>query len=198
MKREEVLELFKQHEAFLEGHFLLTSGLHSPHYFQCARVLQYPKAAKALGWSLGTILKTVLHGVQPDTVLSPAIGGLIIGHEVARYFKCRAIFSERVEGSMRIKRFDLGHGEKVIVVEDVVTTGGSLEETARLAEDAGAEVLAVGCLIDRIGASRKLTRELHSAYQVEVVTYQPEDCPLCKKGLPLVKPGSRQTPGKES
>ena len=197
MELEEVLELFKKHEAFLEGHFLLTSGLHSPHYFQCARVLQHPRVAERLGLALAGKLSGALVGKTPDVVISPAVGGLIIGHELGRSLGCRAIFVEREQGRMRLRRFELEPGEKAVVVEDVVTTGGSLMETVRLAEDAGCEVVGIGCLIDRSGG-RDFSPALNSLARVEVVTYQPEDCPLCKQGLPLVKPGSRQTPGKES
>ncbi|MEA2062989.1 MAG: orotate phosphoribosyltransferase [Gemmatimonadota bacterium] len=192
MERQEVLDLFKEFDAFLEGHFLLTSGLHSPHYFQCARVLQHPKAAEALGWSLGEKLESVIQKVQPDTVLSPAIGGLIIGHELGRSLDCRAVFVERVEGKMRMRRFEFEPGEKVVVAEDVVTTGGSLMETVRLAEMAGCEVLAACCLIDRTGTGSKLDRPLTSLVKADVVTHDPSDCPLCRQGLPLVKPGSRK------
>ena len=153
MELEEVLELFKKHEAFLEGHFLLTSGLHSPHYFQCARVLQHPRVAERLGLALAGKLSGTLVGKTPDVVISPAMGGLIIGHELGRTLGCRAVFVERVDGEMRLRRFELEPGEKTVVVEDVVTTGGSLMETVRLAEEMGCEVLAAGCLIDRRGES---------------------------------------------
>ena len=220
MKKEEVLELFKEYDAYLEGHFILTSGLHSPHYFQCARVLQHPAAAEKLGSALGekieselvggagkhpapevnpifgasaaAIVENVFHPAQvPDAVLSPALGGLIIGHEVGRYFNCRAVFAERVEGKMTLKRFDLEPGQKVIVVEDVVTTGGSLAETAALAEELGAEVVAVACLIDRSGGKHTLGRELISLAKVDVVTYEADKLPAKLAKIPAVKPGSR-------
>ena len=197
MELEEVLELFKRHEAFLEGHFLLTSGLHSPHYFQCARVLQHPRVAERLGLALAGKLSGALGGKTPDVVISPAVGGLIIGHELGRSRGCRAVFVERVDGELRLRRFELEPGEKAVVVEDVVTTGGSLMETVRLAEDAGCGVVGIGCLIDRSGGI-DFSPALTSLARVEAVTYPPEDCPLCKQGLTLVKPGSRQTHGKES
>jgi len=198
MEHQEVLDLFKRYDAFLEGHFLLTSGLHSPHYFQCARVLQHPEAAGRLGLALADKLGAALSGRVPDAVISPALGGLIIGHELGRALGCRAIFVERVEGGMRLRRFELEPAEKVVVVEDVVTTGGSFLETVRVAEQAGCEVLAACCLIDRSGGGRKFSPALTGLVKVEVVTYQPEDCPLCRKGLPLVKPGSRKIKEKES
>lgn len=190
MNQQQVLELFSRHDAYLEGHFRLTSGLHSPHYFQCARVLQYPDAAEKLGAALGKEVEKALGGVKPDTVLSPAMGGLIIGHELGRYFRCRAIFAERQDGAMTIRRFNLSPGEKVVVVEDVVTTGGSLLETAEVARALGAEVIAVACLVDRTGG-KDIGAELTSLFKAQVVNYKPEECPLCAKGLPIVKPGSR-------
>jgi orotate phosphoribosyltransferase len=191
MQPEKVLALFKHCEAFLEGHFLLTSGLHSPHYFQCARVLQHPQAAEDLGSALGEKVKAALGGATPDAVISPAMGGLIIGHELGRFFRCRAIFTERQEGRMTLRRFSLEPGEKVVVVEDVVTTGGSLLETAATARALGAAVLAVACLVDRSGGRADLGMELTSLVRADVVAYRPADCPLCAQGLPLVKPGSR-------
>lgn len=190
MEAREVLELFGRYDAYLEGHFRLTSGLHSPHYFQCARVLQHPEAAERLGQALGAAVEKALGGARPDTVLSPAMGGLIIGHELGRYFRCRAIFVERQDGAMTLRRFNLAPGEKVVVVEDVVTTGGSLLEAVKVARELGAEVLGIACLVDRTGGA-KLELPLISLVQANVVTYQPENCPLCRQGLPLVKPGSR-------
>lgn len=186
MTPEQVLELFSKYDAYLEGHFRLTSGLHSPHYFQCARVLQYPDAAGRLGADLAAKLNVS----NVDAVLSPAMGGLIIGHELGRALGCRAIFAERQDGKMTLRRFALQRGEKVVVVEDVVTTGGSLLETAELARDAGAEVVAVCCLVDRSG-ERGTVPGLVSLVKADVVNYEPDDCPLCRQGLELVKPGSR-------
>jgi orotate phosphoribosyltransferase len=193
MEREEILDLFKEYDAFLEGHFLLTSGLHSPHYFQCARVLQHPQAAEKLGRDLGTRLSGSLGGKTPTVVVSPAMGGLIIGHELGRALDCRAVFVERVEGELRLRRFDLEAGEMAVVVEDVVTTGGSFLETVRVVEDYGCDVLAACCLIDRSGEGKKFSPPLTSLVKVEVVTYRPDDCPMCREGLPLVKPGSRKS-----
>jgi len=190
MEAKDVLELFSRYDAYLEGHFRLTSGLHSPHYFQCARVLQHPEAAERLGAALGAQVKKSLGGVQPDAVLSPAMGGLIIGHELGRYFRCRAIFVERQDGVMTLRRFNLAPGEKVVVVEDVVTTGGSLLEAVQVARSLGANVLGIACLVDRTGGAH-LEMGLSSLLKVDVLTYRPEECPLCREGLPLVKPGSR-------
>ena len=187
MTQEQILELFSKYDAYLEGHFRLTSGLHSPHYFQCAKVLQYPDAAGQLGADLAD--KLGVAGVS--TVLSPAMGGLIIGHELGRALGCRAVFAERQEGKMTLRRFGLTAGEKVVVVEDVVTTGGSLLETVELARGAGAEVVAVCCLVDRTG-DKKPVPGLVSLVKADVVTYEPDSCPLCKQRLELVKPGSRK------
>ncbi len=188
----ELLALYRRYDAFLEGHFLLTSGLHSPHYFQCARILQHPQVAERLGRELAEALIPRLEGRRLSAVLSPAMGGLIIGHELGRALDCRAIFAERQEGRMTLRRFQLAPDEAVVVVEDVVTTGGSLFETARLAESSGARVLAVACLVDRSsGRGGAELERLVSLVRVDARTFPPEDCPLCRQGLPLVKPGSR-------
>lgn len=192
MDANEVLRLFKKYDAFLQGHFLLTSDLHSPHYFQCARILQHPEPAERLGKSLAEKVSGFLESKSADAVLSPAMGGLIIGHELGRALGCRAVFAERQDGEMRLRRFGLEPGERVVVVEDVVTTGGSLLETVALAEQAGARVMAICCLVDR--STREIPRltDLISLAKVDAVNYDPDTCPLCKQGMALVKPGSRQ------
>ncbi len=187
MTQEQVLELFAKYDAYLEGHFRLTSGLHSPHYFQCARVLQYPGAAEKLGRALAGKLGEM----AVDCVLSPALGGLIIGHELGRALGRRAIFAERRDGKMTLRRFTLEPGEKLVVVEDVVTTGGSLLETVKMAEAAGARVVGTCALVDRSGAGPPPVPGLVSLVKADVITYEPENCPLCRRGLELVKPGSR-------
>ena len=191
MDANELMGLFKRYDAFLEGHFLLTSGLHSPHYFQCARILQHPDVAEKLGRALAGKLKERLSGAKIDAVVSPAMGGLIIGHELGRALGCRAIFTERQEGAMRLRRFQLAAGEQVVVVEDVVTTGGSLLEAAAAAGSSGAEVRAVCCLVDRSSGKAKELDSLVGLLKVDVVNYKAEECPLCARGLPLIKPGSR-------
>jgi orotate phosphoribosyltransferase len=192
MDSNEVLKLFEQYDAFLQGHFLLTSGLHSPHYFQCAKILQHPEPAERLGKSLAEKISGQPGSKSIDAVLSPALGGLIIGHELGRALGCRAIFAERQDGGMRLRRFSLKAGERVVVVEDVVTTGGSLLETAACAREAGAEVLATCCLVDRSTKAIPELTDLISLAKVDAVNYDPADCPLCKQGIPLVKPGSRK------
>ncbi|MEA1996378.1 MAG: orotate phosphoribosyltransferase [Gemmatimonadota bacterium] len=191
MNQTDILKLFRRYDAFFEGHFLLTSGLHSPHYFQCARILQHPAPAAELGVNLGRQVLDSIGGRRPDVVLSPALGGLIIGHELGRALGCPAIFAEREEGRMRLRRFGLHPSQNVVVVEDVVTTGGSLLETVALARDAGANILSVCCLVDRSAGKDTAVDSLVSLVKVNAVTYWPEDCPLCRDGVPLVKPGSR-------
>ena len=188
MTEAEVLTIFRRSGALLEGHFRLSSGLHSPGYLQCALVLQYPREAEALGAALGTIVRSL--GAQ--AVLSPALGGIVIGQEVGRALGVRAIFAERADGALTLRRgFTLDAGEKVLVVEDVVTTGGSTRETMDVARQAGAVVVGACAIVDRSGGKQGLDVPFHSLLPMDVKTYQPDDCPLCKQGVPVVKPGSR-------
>lgn len=188
MTQEELLTIFRTAGALLEGHFLLTSGLHSPQYFQCARVLQYPELANKLSQELARQYS----GFKPDVVASPALGGIIVGHEVARALGCRSIFAEREAGAMTLRRgFAIEPGEKVLVVEDVVTTGGSVHEVMNLVTERGGELIGAGFLVDRSGGQVKFSVPMRSLLKLKVVTYKPEQCPLCEKKLPLVKPGSR-------
>jgi orotate phosphoribosyltransferase len=189
MKREELLDLFRRCSALLEGHFRLSSGLHSPGYLQCALVLQHPQHAAALGAELaGTV-----RDLRPTTILSPALGGLIIGHEVARALGARAIFAEREDGALRLRRgFGLGEAERVLVVEDVVTTGGSTRETMQVARAAGAQVVAAVAIVDRSGGTAELDVPLHALLDLQLPTYDPAVCPLCAGNVPIQKPGSRQ------
>lgn len=188
MTQEQVLGIFKTAGALLDGHFLLTSGLHSPQYFQCARVLQYPELAGQLSQELARQYS----GSKPDVVASPALGGIIVGHEVARALGCRSIFAEREAGAMTFRRgFAIEAGEKVLVVEDVVTTGGSVQEVMNLVQTSGGELLGAGFLVDRSGGQVQFSVPMQSLLQLKVVTYKPDQCPLCANHLPLVKPGSR-------
>jgi orotate phosphoribosyltransferase len=186
---DSVLDLFRRVGALLEGHFRLTSGLHSPGYLQCALVLQYPRDAE---WC-GAALAERLRGLGAETVLSPALGGIVIGQEVARALGVRAIFAERQDGTLTLRRgFALRPGEKVIVVEDVVTTGGSTRETIDVARAAGAEVVGAGSIIDRSGgAQQAIDVPYHALATIALPTYDPAQCPLCAQGLAVVKPGSR-------
>ncbi len=188
MTEADVLSMFRQSGALLEGHFRLSSGLHSPGYLQCALVLQHPRHAEALGAALGHLVRSL--GVQ--TVLSPAMGGIVIGQEVGRALGVRAIFAERQDGTLTLRRgFALDPGEKVLIVEDVVTTGGSTRETMEVARAAGAIVVGACAVVDRSGGKQGLDVPFHALLPMDVQTYQPEACPLCSQGIPVVKPGSR-------
>jgi orotate phosphoribosyltransferase len=188
---ESVLDLFRRLGALLEGHFRLTSGLHSPGYLQCAVVLQHPKEAARCGALLADAVLN--RGVQ--VVLSPALGGIVIGQEVARALGVRSIFAERQDGKLTLRRgFTLAPGERVLVVEDVVTTGGSTRETIEVARAAGAIVVGAAAIIDRSGSGQAgpgLDVPFHALATVSLPTYQPESCPLCAAGSPVIKPGSR-------
>ncbi len=190
MTQNEVLDMFRQSEALLEGHFLLTSGLHSNRYIQCALVLQRPSQAAALGTALAERL-LALAG-PPDFVIAPAMGGILVAHEVARALSVRALFAERQNGALTLRRgFRIRPGEKAYVVEDVVTTGKSTRETMQVVADSGGIVTAVGCLIDRSGGSADMGVPGASLAVLDVPVYLPEECPLCKTGSRAIKPGSR-------
>jgi orotate phosphoribosyltransferase len=185
---ETVIELFRRVGALLEGHFRLTSGLHSPGYLQCALVLQYPGEAERCG----SLLADRVSALGVEAVLSPALGGIVIGHEVGRALGVRAIFAERQDGTLMLRRgFTLSRGTKVLVVEDVVTTGGSTRETIEVARAAGAVVVGAAAIIDRSGGTQTLDVPFHALATVSLPTYHPESCPLCAAGSPVVKPGSR-------
>ncbi|MFB0526563.1 MAG: orotate phosphoribosyltransferase [bacterium] len=195
LSEEDVLEIFQKKGALLSGHFRLSSGLHSGKYLQCALVLQYPDLAEKLCKELASGLE--LHGSKIDAVVSPAIGGIIVGQEMAKVFRCRAIFCEREEGKMKLRRgFEIRKGEKVVVVEDVITTGGSVKEIIEIVQGRGGKVEVVGVIVDRSKPSLSdelatLNLSLNSLLRIDIETYSPEECPLCKKGIPLEKPGSR-------
>ncbi|HEY3382338.1 MAG TPA: orotate phosphoribosyltransferase [Vicinamibacterales bacterium] len=189
MNRDDLLDLFRRCSALLEGHFRLSSGLHSPGYLQCALVLQHPQHAATLGAALADHVREL----RPATVLSPALGGLIIAHEVARALGARAIFAEREDGALRLRRgFSFTEAERVVVVEDVVTTGGSTRETIQVATAAGAQVMAATSIVDRSGRTARLDVPLFSLLELSLPTYDPSACPLCAQGVPISKPGSRQ------
>jgi len=188
-----ILRLFEETGAYLKGHFRLTSGMHSPEYLQSALVLQHPAHAERLGAMLAGRLRELAGGAEIATVMAPALGGLIIGHEVARSLGARFLFTERdASGKMALRRgFTLAPGETVVVVEDVVTTGGSLGEVIEIAREAGANVLAVGSIIDRSGGAAEMGVPRAALHTMRVQAYAPADCPLCLEGTPAVKPGSR-------
>jgi orotate phosphoribosyltransferase len=187
-----VLDLFRRRGAYLEGHFKLTSGLHSTGYLQCALVLAGPPDAERLGQALAGQLRALATGAV-DVVVSPAMGGLIIGHEVARALGVRHIFTERdAERKMTLRRgFTVRPGERAGVIEDVITTGGSSLEVVRLLAAAGVEVVAAGSIIDRSGGRADLGVPRAALETLEVPTFDPAACPLCAQGLAVVKPGSR-------
>ena len=188
MNNDDLLSLFRDSGALLEGHFRLTSGLHSPRYLQCALVLSDPAKAGALAAALAPEVS----GLGATVVLSPALGGIVIGHEVARALGVRAIFAERQDGRLTLRRgFALGPADRVLVVEDVVTTGGSTRETADVARAAGAAVVGAASIVDRSGGDPALGVPYRALLRLDVPTYPPEACPLCAEGRPVEKPGSR-------
>jgi orotate phosphoribosyltransferase len=186
------LRLFREREALLEGHFLLTSGLHSPRYLQCARVLMDPALATELGRELAAALRPLLGGTAPVAVVAPALGGVLVAHEVARALACLGLFTERQDGAMTLRRgFRLDEGAPVVVVEDVITTGGSTKEVMEAVRAKGARVLAVGSLVDRSGGTADVGVARASLLTLEVPTYEAAACPLCAAGSKPSKPGSR-------
>jgi orotate phosphoribosyltransferase len=194
LQATDTLELFRQTGAYLTGHFRLTSGLHSTEYLQCALVLQYPTHAEHLGRQLADALRAIITE-PPAVVASPALGGLIIGHEVAREFGARFVFTERDTNSrMTLRRgFQVTPSESVVVIEDVVTTGGSTADVVGVMRAAGANVLAAGSIIDRSGGTADVGAPRAALATLRVETWDPAVCPLCAQGVPVVKPGSRPT-----
>lgn len=188
-----VLSVFESTGAYLHGHFRLTSGLHSPEYLQCAKVLQYPVHSEAFGRALAARFREMADGQAIPLVASPAIGGLIIGHEVARALGARFQFTERdASGKMTLRRgFEVAAGERAVVVEDVVTTGGSSREVIELLREAGVQVIAAGSIIDRSGGQADIGVPRVALATLSVTTWAQELCPLCRQGSAAVKPGSR-------
>lgn len=183
-----IISLLLKTEGLLNGHFLLSSGLHSPRYLQCARVLQHPKQASHLGRELARKFA----GEKIDIVIGLALGGIIIAHEIARELGTRALFTERQDGKMELRRgFNLNPGERVLVVEDVITTGGSVQEVIELIKRLGGIVVGVASLIDRSKGQVAFKVRFESLAALDIETYDPNTCPLCKQGLLLLKPGSR-------
>lgn len=189
MTREQLIKLLEDIGAIRQGHFELTSGRHSATYIQCALVLQYPNHAEALGRAIAEKFREL----GPSCVVSPALGGVIIGHEVARALGVRAIFVERDRsGQMALRRgFDLKPGERVFVVEDVWTTGGSTREAIGVVEQNGGLVVAAGAIIDRSGGRLELNIPARALLELEVPSFEPDDCPLCRTGSSAMRPGSR-------
>lgn len=181
----EIMKLLKEREAILRGHFLLSGGGHSQTYIQMAKVFQYPDDASCLG----RYLAECFLDKNIDIVLSPALGGITIGYEVARHLKKRAIFAERRDGKMGLFRgFEIKKGENVLIVEDVLTTGKTIREMMGLVDESNAHLIGIGVVIDR---SIKYELDVKSLIKLDIETYDPPSCPLCKGGIPFVKPGSR-------
>jgi orotate phosphoribosyltransferase len=196
MTENEVLKLFDKYGALLTGHFKLSSGLHSEKYLQCALVLQHPDVAEKLS---GELTKKLSEGLpsgsrtKVDVVVGPALGGITLAYEVARSLGVRGLFTERHEGKMVLRRgFSIGKGENVLVVEDVITTGGSTKEVIDVVRSLGGKVVGVGSIIDRSSQAVDFGVPFHALAKVRVETFEEKDCPLCKKDIPVTKPGSRK------
>ena len=189
LNADQVINEFKETGALLEGHFQLTSGLHSTVYLQCARVLQFPQKAAAFGEAIAG--RFAGQGIQ--LVASPAIGGIVIGHEVARALGARFIWTEREAGRMTLRRgFTVSPGEKTLVVEDVITTGGSTRETIDALKEAGADVVAAASIIDRSAGAADVSVPRMALASLKVLSVEPDACDACRVGEPVVKPGSRK------
>jgi orotate phosphoribosyltransferase len=188
MSTSDMLDVFKTTGALLDGHFKLTSGRHSNAYFQCAKVLQHPEHLTAICSEIAGHFR----GKRVETVISPAIGGIVVGTEVGRQLGVKTIFAERKEGTMTIRRgFSLERNERILVIEDVITTGGSVAEVIELIKSAGATVVGVGSVVDRSNGRVRLADDHFSLLSMEVISYTPEECPLCQNGVPIDAPGSR-------
>lgn len=190
MEQSQILETFKKTNALLEGHFLLTSGKHSNQYFQCAQVLQHPEPLK----NICEIIANHFIREEIDTVISPAIGGIVVGQEVARQLNKRFIFAERQDGKMSLRRgFTISPNEKILICEDVVTTGGSVFEVIDIVKENNAVLAGVGVIVDRSNGAVDFGVNQISTLQLKVTTYEKDDCPICNEGkIELVKPGSRK------
>jgi orotate phosphoribosyltransferase len=186
--RDELLDLFRKSGALLDGHFRLSSGLHSTGYLQCAIVLQHPRHAEALGRAIASRVDDL----KPTVVISPALGGIVIGQEVGRALDVRALFAERLDGALALRRgFIVSESDRVLVVEDVLTTGASTRETMQVATAAGGRVVGVTAIVDRSCGTVRFDVPFKPLVEISVPTYEPDLCPLCAKGLPVMKPGSR-------
>ena len=190
LSQEEILRLFEEKDALLTGHFELSSGLHSEKYLQCALVLQHPDAAARIGSAMADLFADE----RPDCVVGPAIGGIVIAQEVGRALGVRAMFSEREGDSMTLRRgFSIAEGERVLVVEDVITTGGSVQEAVDALVAMGANVVGVGVIIDRSDGRASFSVPFKSLAKLEVNAYSENECPLCRSGESAYKPGSRKS-----
>ncbi len=191
LTEDEIMEIFRETKVWQEGHFLLASGRHSSRYIQCARVLQYPRFTETLCFELARRFK----GEEIDVVAAPAVGGIIIAYEVAKILQPRAIFAERDDsGKMTFRRgFEIDEEENVLVVEDVITTGGSVREVMNAVRRAGGNIKGLGVFVDRSGGKLSFDTRVESLLTVNVDSYPPEECPLCREQVPLVRPGSKKS-----
>lgn len=188
MTDSEIIKTFQDAEALLEGHFLLRSGLHSNRFFQAALLFRFPDIAEKLCQTLASRMSSL----GAETVISPAVGGILVGQELARALKIKAIFADKENDMLVLKRgFTIKPGEKIIVAEDVVTKGGRVQQTIDLVRKHGGIPVAVGVITDRSGGEAQFGIPLHSLIKLDLPTYQPDSCPLCKAEIPLVKPGSK-------
>lgn len=189
MNNQQIIEILIKCGVLIEGHFLLTSGKHSGKYMQCAKLFQYPKYSE----SISKILSDKLKKYDADIIIAPAIGGIILSYEVARQLNIKSLFAERENGIMTLRRgFEIEKETKVIVVEDVVTTGGSVKEVIELVKKCGGEVVAVGSIVDRSKGLADFGCPFESVIQIDIDTYEKDECPLCKNGSSPYKPGSRK------
>lgn len=190
MNDKEVFRIFEATGALLEGHFELRSGLHSNRYFQCANVLRYPRESEKLCVALAAKVREGIPHFSADAVIAPAMGGIVVGHEIARALNMKSIFAEKQDGKLVLHRFKIGAGERYVVAEDVVTRGGRTQETVEIVERAGGVVVAIAVLVDRSGGKATFKYPFFSLLQMEPVTWEPAACPLCAKKAPMMHPGS--------
>ena len=189
MDPDELLKLFKKHNALLEGHFLLSSGLHSPKYLQSALILQHPDLAERIGKA---IADKVRH-LKPQCVATPAVGGIVIGQEIARALNVRHIYTEREDGKMMLRRqFEIQPEERILIADSIITTGGAPLEVMQVMHANKANVVGIGVVVDRSGDAFKPNVPVESLLKIVLETYTPENCPLCQEKIPIVKPGSRK------
>ncbi|MBE0069368.1 orotate phosphoribosyltransferase [Thermoanaerobacterium thermosaccharolyticum] len=189
MDRKEIFKILSDLKVLNKGHFLLTSGKHSDTYLQCAKIFQYPEYSALFAKEIVQRFS----GEKIDIVIGPAIGGIIFAYEVARQLGAKALFAEREEGIMKLRRgFEINEGDNVLVVEDVVTTGGSVKEVIEVVKNYNANVVGVACIVDRSNGKVDFGIKFESVISLDVISYESKDCPLCKEGLPVDKPGSRK------
>lgn len=187
MDNQKILKIFQEKKAILNGHFLLTSGLHSSTYIQCSRILEDPKVTS----EMSKLISENFKGQKIDLVLSPAIGGIIWGYALAEILNCKHVFAEREDGHLVLRRgFDIEKGRKVLIAEDVVTTGGSVKELIEICQQAGADIVGLAAMVDRSEGLDGVNR-VESLLKIDAKTYLPEECPYCKQGTPIEKPGSK-------